>query len=228
MLSQKILRPARLETDPETQRLLKHWLQMLGYETVITTTVGHELENLVKHMIVLNDPALDRTLFLRTSTPGTAAPVAAPPSGNGHAPTTSAPAPTHGGGSVASGDRVPLKEIARAAARAAEREAIARVLEETRWNRLRAARLLKCSYRALLYKIKDGWFDARRGASTDGRDRASKPSAPGARRLEPARRSKRVSSAAVPESQDLKERSPSRRGSANSSRRPEVAMTTSA
>lgn len=48
-----------------------------------------------------------------------------------------------------------LKEIGRAAARAAEREAIAEALEETGWNRVRAARLLKISYRALLYKIKD-------------------------------------------------------------------------
>ena len=39
-------------------------------------------------------------------------------------------------------DRVSLKDIARAAARAAEREAIARVLKETRWNRVRAAKLL--------------------------------------------------------------------------------------
>ena len=152
-----------------------------------------ELENLVKRMIVLDDPSLDRTPFLRTSTTGTAVPAAALPPGNGHTPTTSPVAPTHGAGSAVSGDRVPLKEIARAAARAAEREAIARVLEETNWNRLRAARLLKCSYRALLYKIKDGWFDARRDAYTDGRDRASKPSAPAARRLERARRSKRVS-----------------------------------
>ena len=50
---------------------------------------------------------------------------------------------------------VPLKEVARAAARAAEREAIARILEETGWNRVRAAKILKISYRALLYKIKD-------------------------------------------------------------------------
>jgi two-component system response regulator AtoC len=50
---------------------------------------------------------------------------------------------------------MPLKEVARTAARAAEREAIARVLEQTGWNRVRAAKLLKISYRALLYKIKE-------------------------------------------------------------------------
>ena len=52
-----------------------------------------------------------------------------------------------------------LKDIARTAARAAEREAIARVLAQTGWNRVRAARLLKISYRALLYKIKDAGLD---------------------------------------------------------------------
>ena len=50
---------------------------------------------------------------------------------------------------------MPLKEVARTAARAAEREAIAGVLEQTGWNRVRAAKLLGISYRALLYKIKD-------------------------------------------------------------------------
>ena len=44
--------------------------------------------------------------------------------------------------------------IAREAAQAAEREAMAKVLEQTRWNRVKAAKLLKISYRALLYKIK--------------------------------------------------------------------------
>jgi DNA-binding NtrC family response regulator len=37
----------------------------------------------------------------------------------------------------------------------AEKEIIERVLEETRWNRKEASRLLQISYRALLYKMKD-------------------------------------------------------------------------
>ena len=36
----------------------------------------------------------------------------------------------------------------------AEREAIERVLQETRWNRRQAARILKISYKALLNKLK--------------------------------------------------------------------------
>jgi two-component system response regulator AtoC len=48
-----------------------------------------------------------------------------------------------------------LKEIARAAAQKAERDAILAALNETRWNRSRAARLLGVSYKTLLTKMKD-------------------------------------------------------------------------
>ncbi len=48
-----------------------------------------------------------------------------------------------------------LKEVGRKAAMEAERKAILRVLEATKWNRSRAARILKVSYKALLYKMKD-------------------------------------------------------------------------
>ncbi|MCG6925595.1 MAG: sigma 54-interacting transcriptional regulator [Acidobacteria bacterium] len=47
-----------------------------------------------------------------------------------------------------------LKEIARAAARKAERDAILAALGETRWNRSQAARLLGVSYKTLLTKMK--------------------------------------------------------------------------
>jgi two-component system, NtrC family, response regulator AtoC len=104
-----------------------------------------ELENLVKRMIVLDDPGLERTPFLRTGrASGDEDPApTGPDSPNGEP----RPAPR--------GYVVPLKEVARAAARAAEREAIAHVLEQTGWNRVRAAKILKISYRALLYKIKE-------------------------------------------------------------------------
>jgi two-component system response regulator AtoC len=48
---------------------------------------------------------------------------------------------------------VSLKEIARQAAREAERVAIKEVLDRVHWNRAKAARLLQISYKALLYKI---------------------------------------------------------------------------
>ena len=52
-----------------------------------------------------------------------------------------------------------LKEIARNAAREAEREIIYRTLQQTRWNRREAADLLGVSYKALLYKIKEADLD---------------------------------------------------------------------
>jgi DNA-binding NtrC family response regulator len=48
-----------------------------------------------------------------------------------------------------------LKEVRDRAVHKAEKEIIERVLEETRWNRKEASRLLQISYRALLYKMKD-------------------------------------------------------------------------
>ncbi len=53
------------------------------------------------------------------------------------------------------GQSVDLKSIARAAARVAEKRVIARILEQTRWNRKEAAERLQISYKALLYKMKD-------------------------------------------------------------------------
>lgn len=50
---------------------------------------------------------------------------------------------------------VPLKEIAKNAAREAEKKAIYRALEATKWNKTQAAKLLQVSYKALLYKMKD-------------------------------------------------------------------------
>jgi DNA-binding NtrC family response regulator len=47
-----------------------------------------------------------------------------------------------------------LKSLARTAKDEAEAEAIAKALEGTNWNRKRAATLLKISYKALLYKIR--------------------------------------------------------------------------
>jgi len=48
-----------------------------------------------------------------------------------------------------------LRDIARRGAQAAERKALAEVLERVRWNRLEAARVLKISYKTLLNKISE-------------------------------------------------------------------------
>lgn len=61
------------------------------------------------------------------------------------------------------GERLSLKETARAASRQAEKELILKVLTRTRWNRRRAAQELQISYKALLYKLKQigyGEFEA--------------------------------------------------------------------
>jgi len=60
---------------------------------------------------------------------------------------------------TAAGGTVSLKDIARTAAREAERELILRMLTRTRWNRKEAAEILGISYKALLYKIKENGLD---------------------------------------------------------------------
>ena len=63
---------------------------------------------------------------------------------------------------VDSGDKVSLKDAARAASREAERELILQVLTRTRWNRRRAAEELQISYKALLYKLKQIGYEGYR------------------------------------------------------------------
>ena len=82
-----------------------------------------------------------------------AATIGAAPKGlNGTARST-APAAATATGTVS------LKDIARSAAREAERELILRMLTRTRWNRKEAAENLGISYKALLYKIKENGLD---------------------------------------------------------------------
>jgi two-component system response regulator AtoC len=71
---------------------------------------------------------------------------------------TAADAATAAAAKVTSGN-VSLKDIARTAAREAERELILRMLTRTRWNRKEAAEILGISYKALLYKIKESGLD---------------------------------------------------------------------
>jgi two-component system, NtrC family, response regulator AtoC len=98
-----------------------------------------ELENAVKRIVVL----------------GSARPVHVEILGNLNRGTRLTPRP----GAVALEARpspdtpISLKDIARQAAREAERVAIKEVLDRVHWNRAKAARLLQISYKALLYKI---------------------------------------------------------------------------
>jgi two-component system response regulator AtoC len=127
-----------------------------------------ELENMVKRMVVLGTDAsirldiaqaLTHRPFAASAMPALAPAVTGPP-----APVAETPA----GGNVAAfpssaASEPPspcsLKDIARQAAREAERELIARMLQYTHWNRREAAELLGISYKALLYKIKEAELD---------------------------------------------------------------------
>jgi two-component system response regulator AtoC len=59
---------------------------------------------------------------------------------------------------------ISLKKITRQAVRELEGKIILKVLQANHWNRKKAARALKISYRALLYKIRDAGLPANRSA----------------------------------------------------------------
>jgi two-component system response regulator AtoC len=127
-----------------------------------------ELENLVKRAVVLgSDESIRRDLAEAAAgrgrqmgpipllqnrvepAPAPAPPVAVPPAAAALAPVPATPPAVSGS----------LKDIARHAAREAERELIFRTLQQTRWNRREAAEILGISYKALLYKIKEAELD---------------------------------------------------------------------
>ena len=93
-----------------------------------------ELNNFVKRYLVLGDEKLAiEELSPKTDSSGAQFDPAAQKNGDG------------AGG---------LKSLARTAKDGAEAEAISKALDETNWNRKQAAALLKISYKALLYKIR--------------------------------------------------------------------------
>ena len=137
-----------------------------------------QLENLIKRMIVLGTEAPILKELQQPPTPfaSRSLSIAFPPRPNGvpqpamPPPAAAAAAVTNGNGvanapaadagvSAASDGSVSLKEIARSAAREAERELIQRMLTRTCWNRKEAAEILGISYKALLYKIKENGLD---------------------------------------------------------------------
>jgi two-component system, NtrC family, response regulator AtoC len=129
-----------------------------------------QLENLIKRMVVLGTEAgISRELLQPVVT--SARPLSSPPR-TGAAPALPVlppPVPLDSAQDTLSGRRpvaagagavsVSLKDIARSAAREAERELILRMLTRTRWNRKEAAEHLGISYKALLYKIKENGLD---------------------------------------------------------------------
>jgi two-component system, NtrC family, response regulator AtoC len=122
-----------------------------------------ELENVLKRAVILGTEAPIRKEMLQAITPR---PSHEPPGANPGTAGAAADAgsqPSMGRRSTdtppADRRRVSLKDIARTAAREAERAAILRTLQQTRWNRKEAASLLGISYKALLYKIKESGLD---------------------------------------------------------------------
>ncbi len=110
-----------------------------------------ELENMIKRFVILRDETpllaeLERERdWAPVAAPAAAPPVAERPSGERQArPATKAAA-----------DSGRLSDVAHAAARTAEREAIYQALDRFRWNRRKTAELLGVSYRTLLNKMKD-------------------------------------------------------------------------
>lgn len=57
---------------------------------------------------------------------------------------------------------IPLKHIAQQATRKMEHEVILKVLQANHWNRRKTAEVLKISYRALLYKVRQAGLPAKR------------------------------------------------------------------
>jgi DNA-binding NtrC family response regulator len=113
-----------------------------------------ELENFVKRIVVLGSEDLVMQELVARGAGLTAA--------GGVAATRAPPAPVLDPARALAVPRpalawvpgIGLKEVGRHAAREAERDVIQQVLEEVRWNRMEAARRLKISYKALLYKIR--------------------------------------------------------------------------
>ncbi|MBI2216422.1 MAG: sigma 54-interacting transcriptional regulator [Candidatus Rokubacteria bacterium] len=112
-----------------------------------------ELENLVKRIVALDSQELvaqEMTAATRAVTPNgrPETPDVAPPVRPSIAPAPSEPRPAPV--EITLG----LRDIARQAALAAEKQVLVEVLDRVHWHRLTAARLLKVSYKTLLQKIK--------------------------------------------------------------------------
>jgi two-component system response regulator AtoC len=129
-----------------------------------------ELENLLKRMVILGTDAPIRR-ELADAIAGRAmrmSPIPALQGSPAAAPSLPEAASMNAAAASAAVESAPaapapltgsLKDIARHAAREAERELISRTLQQTRWNRREAAEILGISYKALLYKIKEAELD---------------------------------------------------------------------
>jgi transcriptional regulator with GAF, ATPase, and Fis domain len=126
-----------------------------------------ELENFVRRVVVLGDPAPGHELPTRVETaPASSAPRPASELERPRGHTTAGPDSTVT-------ETIDLKAVAREAAREAEKRAMLEVLEEVRWNRAEAARILRVSYKTLLTKITQLGIVPPRGRRTGALDPAA-------------------------------------------------------
>ncbi len=70
--------------------------------------------------------------------------------------------PGHVAYEITEDGKIPLKSIAQQVTRRMERDVILKVLQANQWNRRKAAEVLKISYRALLYKVRQAGLPAKR------------------------------------------------------------------
>src|SRR5437868_8268185 len=144
--------PPLRERKEEIPILLKHFMSRMAEQyarpplalspELLTACANYpwpgnlrELNNFIKRFLILGDEKL-AVNELQPKNDGNGAQVDGSSRNSGE---------NNGGG---------LKSLARNAKDEAEAEAISRALEETNWNRKQAAALLKISYKALLYKIR--------------------------------------------------------------------------
>ena len=86
----------------------------------------------------------------------------------------SAPVPIE----VAEDGSIPLKRIAKEAIREMERNVILKVLQANHWNRRKAAQVLKISYRALIYKMREAGLSQKNTRRMAARTAADSPAPP--------------------------------------------------
>ena len=171
------LRERRDEIEPLTEYFLKKYSVQYNkpYTAISQETLRlfmeydwpgniRELENLIKRAVVLGDEAaLRKEVAHSVAMAAHRSAVPLPPPVTESAATSSPPRAPSGPAAIAAaaaeGGNYSLKDISRTAAREAERELILRMLQRTRWNRKETAENLGISYKALLYKIKEGGLD---------------------------------------------------------------------
>jgi len=171
------LRERRDEIQPLTEHFLKKYSVQYNkpYTAISPETLRlfmeydwpgniRELENLIKRAVVLGDEAALRrdvahgvAMAAHRSAATLTPPVAA--SAATSTPPRAPSGPAAIAAAAAEGGHYSLKDVSRTAAREAERELILRMLQQTHWNRKETAEHLGISYKALLYKIKEGGLD---------------------------------------------------------------------